>query len=101
MSITTEGKRMHAPVHPGLLLRDLYMEPMNVTITGAAEALNVSRKHLSAIVNGHASITADMAWRLAKGFGNDPEFWMNLQAQYDVWEAAKADRSKVRKVAAA
>ena len=43
----------------------------------------------------------DMAWRLAKGFGNDPEFWVNLQAQYDGWEAAKLNRSEVKKVAAA
>jgi addiction module HigA family antidote len=101
MSIATEGKRMNAPVHPGEILLDLYMDPMGVTITDAAEALNVSRKHLSSIVNGSASITADMAWRLSAAFGNDPEFWVNLQAQYDVWEAGNADRPKIKRLATA
>ena len=101
MSITTEGKRMHAPAHPGEILRDLYMGPMGVTIADAAEALKVSRKYMSAIVNGGASISADMAWRLAEGFGNDPEFWVNLQVQYDVWEASHVARPKIKKLVAA
>jgi addiction module HigA family antidote len=101
MLIITKGQRIHSPAHPGEILRDLYMEPMHVKITDAADALGVSRKHLSAIIHGNASVTADMAWRLAAAFGNEPEFWVNLQAQYDVWEAGKAQRPKIRKLAAA
>ena len=92
MSIATEVRRMHSPSHPGEILRDLCMEQLRVTVTQAAEALGVGRKHLSAVINGSASISADMAWRLAAAFGNDPEFWVNLQAHYDVWEAGKAQR---------
>jgi addiction module HigA family antidote len=60
--------------HPGEILRDLYLEPMNVTITEAAEALGVSRKHVSAIVNGRAPVTPDMAMRLARSFRPNRKF---------------------------
>jgi addiction module HigA family antidote len=66
MKITIEGKQpMHSPSHPGEVLNSMYIEPMGVSITEAAEALGVSRKHLSAIVNGSAPVSPDMAARLA------------------------------------
>lgn len=73
---------MKAPSHPGEILRTMYLEPQNVEITRAAEALGVSRKHVLAIVNGSASVTPDMAARLAAVFGPDMQFWINLQAQW-------------------
>jgi addiction module HigA family antidote len=100
MSITTKGRRIHSPSHPGEFLRDLYMEAAGVTVTAAADALGVSRKHLSSILNGHAAVTADMALRLAAVFGNDAEFWLNLQVQYDLAEAAK-EPPKTKKLLAA
>src|SRR5882672_5564957 len=83
MSIIT--KRMHHPAHPGEILRELYLKPMGVSVTQAAEALRVSRKHISAIVNGHAPVTPDMAMRLAAAFETEAELWVNLQAQHDLW----------------
>jgi addiction module HigA family antidote len=59
---------MHSPSHPGEILLEMYLKPMNVTITQAADALGVSRKHISAIVNGRASVSPDMAMRLAAAF---------------------------------
>lgn len=82
MSITTKG--MHNPAHPGEILRELYMAPLGVTINEAAEAMKLSRKHVSSIVNARAAVTADMALRLATAFGTDAETWLNLQAQYDL-----------------
>ena len=97
MAITTDkSARMANPAHPGEILRDLYLEPMNVTITEAAEALGVSRKHVSAIVNGRASVTPDMAMRLAVVFATEPETWVNLQAQYDLWDVSRKARPKVK-----
>jgi len=72
MSIITKQKNMHSPAHPGAILRELYLKPMRVTITEAAEALGVSRKHFSAIVNGRVPVTPDMAMRLAVAFATSP-----------------------------
>jgi addiction module HigA family antidote len=88
--------RMHNPAHPGEILRGLYLEPMRVTITQAADALDVSRKHVSAIVNGRAPVTPDMAMRIAAVFGTEPELWVNLQAQYDLWDVSRKRRPKLK-----
>ena len=97
MATTTEKTtRMHNPAHPGEILRQLYLEPMGVTITEAADALGVSRKHLSAIANGRVPVTPDMAVRLAGVFATEPELWVNLQAQYDLWEVSRKARPKVK-----
>jgi addiction module HigA family antidote len=87
---------MHNPSHPGEILRDLYLEPMGVTITQAAEALGVSRKHVSAIVNSRVPVTPDMALRLAAVFETEPELWVKLQAQYDLWAVSRKRRPKLK-----
>jgi addiction module HigA family antidote len=74
---------MHNPAQPGEILRDLYLVPLGVGITAAAEALGVTRKHVAEIVNGRAPVSADMAVRLAAALDTEPEHWVNLQAQYD------------------
>jgi addiction module HigA family antidote len=99
MKITIEAKQpMHAPSHPGEILQAMYLEPMKVSITAAAESLGVSRKHVSAIVNGSASVTPDMAARLAAVFGPDVQFWINLQAQHDVWEVSQRPAPKLKRL---
>ncbi len=80
-TITKATRKMHSPPHPGEILREMYLQPMNVTVTLAADALGVSRKHVSAIVNGRVPITPDMAMRLAGVFTTEASFWVNLQAQ--------------------
>jgi antitoxin HigA-1 len=92
---------MHSPAHPGEILRDLYLMPLGVSITAAAEALGVTRKHVSEIVNGHAPVSADMAVRLAAALNTEPELWVNLQAQYDLWEAKQKAPPKVKVLSAA
>ncbi len=99
MKTTIEVKHpMAAPAHPGEILSAMYLDPMEVSITVAAEALGVSRKHVSAIVNGSASVTPDMAARLAAVFGPDVQFWINLQAQFDVWEVSQKPAPKVKRL---
>lgn len=78
---------MHNPPHPGEILRELCLDPLDITVTDAAAALGVSRKTLSAILNGRAGISPEMAIRLAKAFDTTPESWMNQQMQYDLWQA--------------
>lgn len=79
--------RMHNPPHPGEIIKILCLEPLGVTVTQAAAALDVSRKTLSAILNGHAGISPEMAVRLSIAFGTSAESWLNQQTQYDLWHA--------------
>jgi addiction module HigA family antidote len=88
---------MHSPPHPGEILKELYLEPLNLTITEAAKGLQVARKTLSMLVNCHAGISAEMALKLAKAFNTTPESWLNMQQQYSLWESEKeVDTSHVK-----
>ncbi len=80
--------RKRPPTHPGGILRRQYIEPLSLTISELANTLGVSRKTLSKIVNEHGSITPDMALRLSKAFKTTPELWLNLQQNYDLWQAS-------------
>lgn len=82
--------KMHNPPHPGEVLRELCLEPLGLTVTQAAEALGVSRKTLSALLNGRAGISPEMAIRLSKAFGTSAESWLNQQMQYDLWVAEQS-----------
>lgn len=81
--------RMHNPAHPGLVLRE-YLGDLSVT--EAASRLSVTRAALSRILNGSTGISADMALRLRDGLGTSAEMWINMQAQYDLWQAEKKPR---------
>ncbi|TFL15126.1 addiction module antidote protein, HigA family [Pusillimonas caeni] len=85
-------RRMHNPAHPGLVLREYLGE---LTITEAAARLAVTRTALSRILNGSAGISADMALRLRDALGTSAEMWLNMQAQYDLWQAEKKPRPAI------
>jgi antitoxin HigA-1 len=88
--------RKRIPTHPGGILRRQYMEPLSLTVSDIAENLGVSRKTLSKIINERGDITPDMALRLSKAFNTTPELWLNLQRNYDLWEAShKSDDWKL------
>ena len=89
--------QMHSPPHPGEILRDLCLGPLALSVTDAAKALGVSRKTLSAVLNGRAGISPEMAVRLSIAFDTTAESWLNQQVQYDLWLAEK--RRKLLKVA--
>ncbi len=91
--------KMHNPPHPGEVLKELCLDPLNLTVTEAADALGVSRKTLSAILNGRAGISPEMAIRLSHAFGTSAESWLNQQMQYDLWQAEKmVDVTQVRQM---
>jgi addiction module HigA family antidote len=93
--------RMHNPPHPGEIIRELCLQPLDLTVTQAAQALGVTRKTLSAILNGRSGISAEMALRLSKVFGRTPEGWLRLQSQFDSSEAAGSiDISKLKRIEA-
>jgi len=76
--------RMHNPPHPGEIIREFCIEPLNLSVTEAAHALGVTRKTLSALLNGRSGISPEMALRLSKVFGRTPEGWLRLQLQFDL-----------------
>lgn len=78
---------MHNPPHPGEIIKALCLEPLDISVTAAAKALGVSRKTLSAIINGNAGISPEMAVRLSIAFNTSAESWLNQQSQYDLWRA--------------
>ena len=87
---------MHNSPHPGEVIRELCLEPLWLTVTGAARGLGVSRKTLSALLNGRFGNSPEMAIRLSKAFGGSPESWLIQQVQYDLWQALqKADEIKI------
>ncbi|MHB0975850.1 MAG: HigA family addiction module antitoxin [Candidatus Aquicultorales bacterium] len=90
----------HQRAHPGEGLLEDMIKPLGLSITDAAKHLGISRKTLSLVVNGHASITADMAIRINKCFGGPSAgFWLRLQAAYDLWQAEQhSDDLKVTPV---
>ena len=78
--------RMHNPPHPGEILMEMWLKPLNLSVTLAAQELKVSRKTLSEIVNAKASITPEMSLRLELAFGKSAESWLGAQAAYDLWQ---------------
>ena len=93
--------RMYNPPHPGEIIKALCLEPMKLSVTDAAEGLGVSRKTLSAILNGRSGVSPEMAVRLSIAFGTSAESWLNQQVQYDLWHAEQRRKElKVVKLAA-
>ena len=75
------------PSHPGEVLAELYLKPLGMSAIALAKRLNVPRTRIERLVKGETSLTVDTAMRLARFFGNTPEFWMNLQRAYDLARA--------------
>jgi addiction module HigA family antidote len=93
--------RMHNPPHPGEMIRSLCLEPLDLSVTAAANALGVTRKSLSELLNDKAGISPEMAIRLSIAFNTTPESWLTQQMQYDLWKVRrKAKKLKVSKIAA-
>ena len=78
---------MHNPAHPGEIVREECLKPLSLSVTAAAEALGVTRKALSDLLNGHTGVSPEMAIRLEKVFGSTADTWLGMQMQYDLWEA--------------
>jgi addiction module HigA family antidote len=92
---------MHNPPHPGEIIRALCLEPLGLTVTKAAKGLGVSRKTLSAILNGRSGISPDMAVRLSIAFNTTAESWLRQQLLHDLWRAEKLRKSlRVERLAA-
>ncbi|OSQ37214.1 HigA family addiction module antitoxin [Thalassospira mesophila] len=87
MQNDTPLRRNRRPTHPGKILREHYLVPRGITQTVLASDLGISTKHLSQIVNGHARIDSTLAAKIAKVLETTTQFWVNLQAKIDAWDA--------------
>lgn len=90
MSTANTQRTKRRPTHPGEMLRAEFMPDYGLTVSGLAGGLRVSRRSVDELLSGRRGVSAEMALRLSKLFGNSPEFWLNAQRAVDLWDAAKA-----------
>jgi len=90
------GKRL-PPIHPGEILREEFLGPMKISVYTLGQAIKVPRSRMNDIVLGRRGITTDTALRLARYFGTTPEFWINLQARYDLDVANRTLRRRIER----
>lgn len=86
------------PMHPGEVLREEFMQPLNLTAYALANAIGVPRTRIERIATERTGITADTALRLAKYFSNSAEFWLNLQSRYDILTAQHEIAAAIAKI---
>ena len=86
MAISNTNKRKIPPTHPGEMLREDFMPDFDLNATSMAVALGVSRQTVNELLRERRSITPVMALRLSRLFGSSPEFWMNAQNAWDLWD---------------
>ena len=84
--------------HPGEILREEFAKPLGLTQATMSEALNIGIKTISEIYNEKRGISPLMALKLAQYFGTTPEFWMNLQSNYDLYKAYSKQKDEVEKI---
>ena len=90
---------MHNPPHPGEFIREVYLEPNDITGRQLAAKLGVSPSTLNRVLQGTSGISPEMALRLSKALGRSPESWLAMQDNYDLWQARKsANLAKVRRI---
>jgi len=98
MSIQNKGKRKVRPTHPGEMLREDFLPDYGLTVSSLAEALGVSRQTINELLRGRRAVSPGMALRLARLFGNSPEFWLNAQRGVDLWDADQAIKTEVKRI---
>ena len=86
------------PIHPGEILREEFLLPMELTPYAVAQACGVPRTRIERLARGETPVTADTALRLGRFFGTTPSFWMNLQARYDLEMAEDATAADIKRI---
>lgn len=90
---------MYNPAHPGEIIQE-YMEGLDLTVSALAGHLKITRANLSRMIHGKTGVSAEMALRLSEAFGNSPEVWIRMQANYDLAKAVRKRRVKIARLAA-
>lgn len=86
------------PTHPGEMLREDFIPDYELTVSRLAEAIGVSRQSVNELLRERRAVSPDMALRLARLFGNSPEFWLNAQRAVDLWDTAEAIKKDVSRI---
>lgn len=97
MSIANTGIKRR-PTHPGEMLREDFLPDYDLTVSGLAEAIGVSRQSVNELLRERRAVSPEMALRLSRLFGNSPEFWLNAQRAVDLWAAAEAIREDLWRI---
>ena len=84
MAIVRNPNRMGTPIHPGEILLEDFLRPLGLSQASLARHLGISLVRVNELINGKRGISAETAWLLAGAFGTSPQFWINLQANYDL-----------------
>jgi addiction module HigA family antidote len=98
MSIANTRPMQRRPTHPGEMLRADFLPDFGLTVAGLAEAAGVSRQSINELLRGRRAVSPEMALRLARLFGNTPEFWLNAQRAVDLWDAAETIKDDVARI---
>jgi antitoxin HigA-1 len=98
MSIANTGQRSVRPTHPGEMLREDFLPDYGLSVAGLAAAIEVSRQTVNELLRERRAVSPEMALRLARLFGNSPEFWLNAQRAVDLWDARQAVGAKVERI---
>ena len=98
MGIPNSKERTVRPTHPGEMLREDFLPDYGLTVSSLAQALGVSRQTINEVLRERRAVSPEMALRLARLFGNTPDFWLNAQRAVYLWEAARAIKTKVERI---
>jgi len=98
MSIPNDRPLQRRPIHPGEILREDFMPDYDLSVSALASALGVSRQSVNELIRERRALSPEMALRLAKLFGNSPEFWLNTQRAVDLWDAQAAIKDDVGQI---
>lgn len=98
MSIPNTSHMKRRPTHPGEMLREDFMPEYGLSVAGIAEAIGVSRQSVNELLRERRTVSPEMALRLARLFGNSPEFWLNAQRAVDLWDAAHALEKEMNRI---
>jgi addiction module HigA family antidote len=98
MSVPHTTKRTVRPTHPGEMLREDFLPDYGLSVAALAAALEVSRQSVNELLRERRALSPEMALRLARLFGNSPEFWLNAQRAVDLWQAEQSLGEKVERI---
>ncbi len=98
MSVPNTTRMKRRPTHPGEMLREDFLPDYGLTVSRLAEVVGVSRQSINELLRGRRAVSPEMALRLARLFGNSPEFWLNAQRALDLWDAAQAIKKEIAQI---
>ena len=91
-------KLLRRPTHPGEFLREDFLPDYGLSVADLAKAIKVSRQTVNELISEKRALSAAMALRLSRFFGNSPEFWLNAQRELDLWEAERLHKAELNQI---